>query len=315
MDLNDALLQQAEEYFASNPKARFIQGDLSHGFPDSLKAEEPFDIYLTTYGTLSHFHEDETVELLADVCRHAPANALFVGDWLGRYSYEWQDLWNPHTDREHYIDYRISYIYPEESRELMDVDMFPLRLISRDEVQRIVEKASREAGVEIKIRALFDRSILVGRHMDTGDYNKNCPHLRLAVNSLFEGYQRTNFNTLYIDYIPRRGFDHLNNFFEMFCMSWNALVKYSYSLLSEYDSELEKYRSLPEVLPFYPDPLKETMHDMRHVIEGVGWLKSGDVRANVVEPQLGFSLRRLEMKLGPGLGVGHGTVGIFEIVK
>ena len=98
-------------------------------------------------------------------------------------------------------------------------------------------------------------------------------------------------------------------------MSWNALVKYTYSLLSEYDSELEKFNVLPEMLPFYPEPLKETMYNMRNLIEGVGWLKSGDVRANVIEPQLGFSLRHLEMKLCPGLGVGHGLVGIFEIVK
>lgn len=315
VDLNDDLLRQAEEYFAINPKARFVKADLSNGFPKPLKEEEPFDIYLTTYGTLSHFHEEETVALLADVCRHAPANALFIGDWLGRYSYEWQDLWNPHTNREHYIDYRISYIYPEEERELMDVETFPLRLLSRDEVERIVQKASKDAGVEIRARAVFDRSILVGRHIDTGDYNKNCPRLRRAVNSLFEGYQRTNLETLYIDYLPKRGFDHLNNFFEMFCMSWNALVKYTYSLLSEYDAELEKFSVLPEVLPFYPEPLKETMYNMRNLIEGVGWLKSGDVRANVIEPQLGFYLRHLEMKLSPGLGVGHGMVGIFEIVK
>ena len=51
------------------------------------------------------------------------------------------------------------------------------------------------------------------------------------------------------------------------------------------------------------------------VIEGVGWLKWGDVRANLIESVLGFALRKLEMELQPGTGMGHGLVGIFEIRK
>ncbi|MBW1681989.1 MAG: hypothetical protein JRJ83_11205 [Deltaproteobacteria bacterium] len=54
---------------------------------------------------------------------------------------------------------------------------------------------------------------------------------------------------------------------------------------------------------------------MKRVIKGVGWLEWGDVRANVIEPHLGFSLRKVEMDLQTGSGVGHGLVGIFEIRK
>jgi hypothetical protein len=57
------------------------------------------------------------------------------------------------------------------------------------------------------------------------------------------------------------------------------------------------------------------MHAMRRIIEGVGWLNQGDVRANVIEPQLAYSLRKLEMELQPGKGMGHGLVGVFEIQK
>jgi hypothetical protein len=35
----------------------------------------------------------------------------------------------------------------------------------------------------------------------------------------------------------------------------------------------------------------------------------------VIEPHLGYSLRKLEMEMQPGTGVGHGLVGIFEIHK
>jgi SAM-dependent methyltransferase len=316
LDINVVLLSQANEYYNGNPKIRFVEGDLSNGLPRViLKDQPPFDFYFSSFGTLSHFHDEQCVQIISDICRHAPEYALLMGDWLGRYSYEWQDLWHHPADQEYFMDYRISYLPSEGQNDRAEIASFPLRLMTKDEVMKIIKQASREAGVEIKPLTFSDRSIFVGRHLDTGDYNKNCPRLRLPVNSLFESYERTDLEGLIVDYVPRQGFDHLNNFFEFFFMSCNALVKYTISLLSEYDSEAGKLRSSLEVLPFYPDSLKETMHNMQRVIEGVGWLKSGDVRANVIEPHLGYSLRRLEMDLQPGTGMGHSLVGIFEIRK
>jgi hypothetical protein len=315
LDLNPDLVQQAEEYHANNPKTRFYKGDLTEGLPPEVLAEPPFDVYFTSYGTLSHFHDHQTAKLIADICKHAPDQAIFMGDWLGRYSYEWQDLWHHPVDQEYFMDYRISYIYPEEIRSQVEVASFPLRLITRDEVLKIMEQASRESGVELKPLKFFDRSVLIGRHMDTGDYNANCPKIRLPINSLFEGYCRTELESLLIDYVPRQGFDYLNNFFEMFFMCTNTLVKYTIDLLSAYDRETEEFQSVPEIMPFYPEPLKMAMETMRRVIQGIGWVSFGDVRANVIEPILGYSLRQLEMDLQPGMGVGHGFIGIFEIRK
>jgi len=316
LDINGDLLQQAQEYYGGNAKMKFLECDLSEGLPpDILNDQPPFDFYFNSFGTLSHFDNEQCVKIITDICRHSPDYAIFMGDWLGRYSYEWQDLWHHPADQEYFMDYRISYIYPEEEREKADIDSFPLKLMTRDEVMNIIEKASQEAGIEIKPLILFDRSIFIGRHMETGDYNKNCPKLRTAVNSLFESYLRTDLESLLVDYVPRKGFDNPNNLFESFFMSCNALVQYTISLLGEYDSETEKLTAAPEVLSIYPDPLKEAMDTMRRVIEGVGWLEWGDVRANVIEPHLGYSLRKLEMDLQQGTGVGHGLVGIFEIRK
>lgn len=315
VDLNEDLIQQAEDYYAGNPKLRFFQADLSDGLTPALKEEAPFEFYFTSFGTLSHFTNEQCIKLIADICRHAPDQALFMGDWLGRYSYEWQDLWHNPPDQEYFMDYRISYIYPEEDRHKVDVASFPLKLVSRDEIMDIIHKAAQEAGVEIKPHVFFDRSIFVGRHLETGDYNRNCPKLRTPVNALFETYVRTDMESLLVDYVPRQGFDHINNFFELFFMSCNALVKYTMCLLEEYSCETGTVGRVPEIMPYYPEPLKDAMDTMRRVVEGVGWLKWGDVRANVIEPVLGFSLRKLEMELQPGTGMGHGLVGIFEVRK
>ncbi|MGD9034291.1 MAG: methyltransferase domain-containing protein [Desulfobacteraceae bacterium] len=315
IDINPVLIRQAEEYFSDNPKMRFLEADLSQGLPPEILENQPFDFYFNSYGTLSHFHDEQCVQIFADICRHAPDYALIMGDWLGRYSYEWQDLWHHSADQEYFMDYRISYIYPQEERDKAEVESFPLRLVTQDEIMNIIRSASQRSGIEIKPLIFFDRSIFIGRHLETGEYNKNCPKLRGAVNSLFESYIRTDLQSLLVDYVPRQGFDHLNHFYEMFFMSCNALVEYTRCLLEEYDCETGRLGDVPETLPFYPEPLKEAMETIRRVIEGVGWVTWGDVRANVIEPVLGYSLRKLEMDLQPGKGMGHGLVGIFEIRK
>jgi SAM-dependent methyltransferase len=315
VDVNEELLSQAEACYGTNPKISFQREDLSRGLTEGITRHAPFDLYFSSYGTWSHFTDDQTVKLIADIARHAADHSLLVGDWLGRWSYEWQDLWDAPMDQEYSMDYGISYIYPEQERDKVDVASFPLRLMCRDEIQNLVSRAEKEAGCRIEPVKYFDRSILVGRHLDTGDYNANCPKLRCAINSLFEGYTRTDLESLIVDHVPRPGYGQLNTFFESFFMAANTLVRYTIDLLSGYDAEKGELKNLPPIRPFYPEPLKEAMHSMCRVIEGVGWLPFGDVRANVIEPHLGYCLRKLEMELQPGIGVGHSLCGIFEIRK
>ncbi|MGD2080484.1 MAG: class I SAM-dependent methyltransferase, partial [Nitrospirota bacterium] len=256
-----------------------------------------------------------TVRLVADIARHAKDRAIVVLDWIGRYSYEWQDLWSTEMENEHFMDYRISYIYPPEERGTADIESFPLRLMYSEEATRMIEEASRQARVQINIKQFFDRSIFVGRHMDTADYNKHCPSIRKMVNSLLEPNQRTDLNELFLDYMPKQGFPVINSFFEMFSMSWNALVRHTVEFLQEYhDSERQLEERGPDRYEYYPAPLREAVGTMRRVISTTGDLP-GDTRANIIEPQLAFALRKLEMELQSGIGTGHGLVGILEIVK
>jgi hypothetical protein len=55
------------------------------------------------------------------------------------------------------------------------------------------------------------------------------------------------------------------------------------------------------------------MKRMKKVVSGVGWLTTGLPRENVIEPQLGYALRRLMRTLQKGQGSAHGLVGIFEV--
>ncbi len=318
VDLNQELLDQARQIYGANPKLVFEQADLGQGLP-FRPDEKPCDLYFSSYGTFSHFNQDEPmIKLLAEIAERAEKYCIVVLDWIGRWAYEWQTLWENDLGKIQNMDYVVSYIYEREEREKRrsELQHLYLRMMARREAENIVARAGNKAGVEIKPVAFFDRSIFTGRHMDTNDYNPHAQAIRLAVNSLHEANMRTNLNDLIINYVPRPGFEELNEYFELRQMCWNSLVQYAACLLECYDNKECRFAAeLPEPPANYPSPLLEMMDRMRRVVEGVGWLDVGLPRENIIEPQLGYALRHLVMNLQKGQGAAHSLVGIFEIDK
>ena len=318
VDLSPDLLDHARAIYGQNPKVVFEQGDFTKGLPLS-QDERPFDLYFTSYGTLSHHNDDQTlVRLLADIARACREYCLIVGDWLGRYCYEWQTLWTNDLNENRNMDYVVSYIYDPEEREQRrhELQHLWLRLISRQEIDRIVSAASEEAGVEIKPLLYFDRSMFTGRHMDTAEYNPHAQPIRQGVNCLHEPNYRTNLNALVVNYVPKAGFDFINGYFEHSQMCWNILVHDTQALLETYDQDARRFRKAPPPIPAsYPPELRQMMQRMRQVVEAVGWLDTGLPRENVIEPQLGYALRYLVSRLQHGQGCGHGMGAVFEVCK
>jgi hypothetical protein len=152
--------------------------------------------------------------------------------------------------------------------------------------------------------------------MDTGEYNRHAQPMRQVVNSLHEANMRTDLSSLLIDYMPKKGFDFLNDYFELLQMCWNTLVHYVCRLLETYDENQRAFNPNPSEVPStYPPALADMMNRMRQVVEGVGWLGIGLPRENIIEPQLGYALRYLITNLQQGRGCAHSLVGIFEIDK
>ena len=316
IDLNEELLNQARGIYGQNPKVSFGRADFTQGLPLG-EDEKPYDLYFSSFGTFSHHNDDATaVRLLADIARRVQHYCVIVCDWLGRYSYEWQDLWTHEPAELRNMDYVVSYIYTEEERERRrdELQHLNLRLMSRAEVDTIIAQASQEAGIEIKPLQFFDRSVFIGRHMDTRDYNPHAQPIRNAVNSLHEANLRTELGSLIIDYVPKPGFDELNEYFEHLAMCWNTLVRYVGWLLLVYDEQNREFREpVPAAPASYPPPLRDMMERMKLVVQGIGWLGYGLPRENIIEPQLGYALRYLVCSLQQGRGCAHGLVGIFEV--
>lgn len=318
LDLNEDLLQQGRQIYGNSPKMVFEQGDFTKD-PVLKDGEKPFDLYFSSYGTFSHHNDDESaVRLLTEIAEKTEKYALVVCDWLGRYSYEWQTLWSNDLSENRNMDYVISYIYEKEERERRrdELQHLKLRLMGRQEADNIIEQASKNSGVKIKPIKFFDRSVFTGRHMDTGDYNPHSQEIRYAVNSLHEVNIRTEMSSVKIDYVPKVGFDFLNDYFERLQMCWNRLVDYVVFLMEHYDQHTQRFSVDVTAIPAsYPKPLRYAMEKMRHVVEGVGWLRVGMPRENIIEPQLGYALRHMISNLQEGLGGSHGFCCIMEIEK
>ncbi len=318
VDLNEDLLDQARQIYGDNPKLSFEVGDFTKPL-DCIRESKPFDLYFTSFGTFSHHNDDETaVQLLCDIASHVEDYCVVVCDWLGRWSYEWQDLWTNNLADLRNMDYVVSYIYDEEERELRrdSLEHLLLRVMSRQEADAIIKEASRRAGVEIRPLNFFDRSVITGRHMDTREYNRHAQPMRMAVNSLHETNIRTDLSSLTFNYVPKPGFDFINDYYEHLQMCWNTLVEHAAHLLTVFDEEKREFDPELEPVPAsYPPALRDMMERLRLIVRGTGWLGYGLPRENIIEPQLGYALRYLVCNLQRGQGCGHGLVSVLEISK
>lgn len=274
-DINENFIKEAGRIYKDKGKASFEVADFSSGLP----FEEEYDFYFTSYGSLSHNNDEQTIRLLGDIA-DCSDDCFVLCDWLGAYSYEWPRLWG-----EEWMDYRISYL-PESGEE-----SFPLRLMPPENVFKMIRAASNR----IKVEEIFDRSIFVGRHMDTSEYNDYCKPLRLAINSLFEHNVYTDFESLLITYHSQEDFPALNSFFEDFSRHWNAFVG------GMMGGDCETKIKIPE------------MEELEQMVKNAPRVKISNYRENVIEPQLGYALRNLEMRLQRGMGTAHGLLAILRI--
>ena len=205
------------------------------------------------------------------------------------------------------MDYVISYINRGNGKKQPKLTSFPLRIMGRKEVFHIYHQTKTKTGGNIILRKLADRSSFVGRHIDTAQYNPHCQPLRQLVNSLFEPNVSTNLDELLVHYVPMEGFADVNAYYQRFTDWWNYLIIYTKALLEQ---------NTPPEAPVGKSMVgSRTLSIMKRVVGVAAKTSIGTPRASLVEPQLGYCLRELEMGIQKGLGCGHGLVAIFEVTK
>jgi SAM-dependent methyltransferase len=308
VDLSQPMIEQGRQNYAGVKNITFRQGDLSEGL-GAVKSEPPFDIYFSSYGALSHLDTEELRHCLTDILHHANPGALVVLDMVGRYSPEWPLYWKGRNGSGDMHPYSMSYMYDEQERRNGDVEQFPLRFWSGDELRELCGELGRVHGLSMKPIEFLDRSIFVGRHVDTKEYQCSLPRLRSVVNNLYELNVRTKLEQLRVDYRPSEGPDRLNRFFAELAMSWTKVVDFTLERIQGDRMDLVALDGWRDFLP----PLQKALMTMDRVIDSVAWIGLGDVRANIIEPQLGYVLRRLENSMQQGWGCGHSLVVVLQV--
>ncbi len=310
LDISQAMVEKGQTLFETHPYVQFQQADLSEGLGEIKQTQSPFDLYFSSYGSLSHLARKDLVTLLGDICHHGRDGSYIVMDLIGRYSIEWPDFWYAQSENEKVRQYNMGYLYSDEVRQTADIESFPIRFWTGEEVRDLAQEITDQVGVELEVVRLVDRSILVGRHTDTRSFNSKLKPIRRCINSLHEDYLRTNLDELMLDASIFPDHPFISPLLHELINSWNILLEFTQHRLSH-------NFSLPEIKGWdeFPKPLQFALMTIDRVIADVGWMWYGDPRANIIEPQLGYALRTLEYEMQRGWGCGHGLIAVLKVKK
>lgn len=306
VDLSQAMVEQGRRNFEGLDAVRFEQADLREGLA-AVAAEPPFDIYVSSYGSLSHLDGPDLVRCLTDVAGHAAPGAIVVLDLVGRYSPEWPGYWQAQSGAGEMRPYSMSYLYADGTRG--EVERFPLRFWTGEEIGDLCAQVADRARVDVGLLAILDRSIFVGRHVDTREYDCQLPPLRGLVNRLYEQNVRTRIEDLRVDHRLSPPDPAVERFFLTLTECWNHVVEFTLARLGARQLDptgIEGWES-------FPAPLQDALRTMDRVVASASAIDVGDTRANVVEPQLAYVLQRLEHTLQKGLGCGHGLLAVLRV--
>ena len=305
VDISAHMIQQGRHNYQNRNNIRFELADLNKGFP--LKNEEPFDIYFSSYSSLSHLPPENLETLVAGMLNNAEPGSFIVFDLLGKCSLEWPKYWN---ECRIMLPYNMAYLLPPESRDTecihLDVCFWvPCKLFD------ILDSAAKKAEKSFQIVQSIDRSLFVGRHMETGLFGAPCFNYRYQVNRLFDQDHREEIENLLIDLgwcsrlekIQPEIFARLNDYKE----KWNCVIHLVKALLQGDNSMVSHL-------------IETTPADISNELKFLAWLYRNahrfpvvDFWASIMGPQIAVILRNIEMSLGPALGCGHGLFCVVEI--
>jgi SAM-dependent methyltransferase len=313
IDLCPTMIAQATRHFAGSPQASFAVGDLAD-LGQLLRGQQPFDLYYNSYGSLSHLDDGQLRHMIDGVLRHQSGPCVLLIDVHGQYSPEWPIYWNYSRDAgaPRMQPYNMVWMYPEAERgsRLDEQKGYRVRYWRGDELRHYLRGIP---GVVERQRSLtfIDRSVLVGRHMDTACFRPGCKPLRRAVNALFEFNQISTPDDLRADDLPPTGDAQADAFFAGYILAWNALVDWFGRLTS--GQQPPAPADLCSAGGPVPAVLREGLEALVEQSRRLAWFNPGDPEANLLQPQFGLLLRQFEFHTQQGLGCGHGLLAVLEL--
>jgi len=309
VDLSPAMVAQGAANYRSKPHARFLEADLSEGFP--RPEEPPFHVYFSSYGALSHLTVGELEQLSQQIFAHAANGSIMVYDLYGRWSAEWPLYWDRSADEQ--LPYNMAYLFPPHKQDSATADWFDVTFWTGAELVQAIQRASLAAGTQVNVLTLKDRSLLVGRHMDTCFFKPTRFAVRNQVNHLFERDYRGETAGLQLDlsYLAdgRSSGREAQRRIRSYHGSWCAVTGTLDALMQGDNARVKQW------IESSPEALAEDLKMLAWLYRNADRFPVVDFWASVMGPQVACVLRNHELNLPEGLGCGHGLFCVVEIRK
>ena len=308
IDISPEMVNQGKQNYAGQAHAEFVQADLSEGF--SLLNDNPYDIYFSSYASLSHLDYAELQQLTQQIFSHINGRGYMVFDLHGRYSPEWPKYWT--KDCYSPLPYTMAYLLPPQEQNTEKIKWFDVTYYNGSELRELIESAAKAAGKKAKIITMQDRSIFVGRHMDTSLFKKQKYQIRAEVNRLFERDYRERINglSLDIDYLQdvkdvnRQAWTRIFDYYNL----WQTVINMLQALINADNVEVKR------IIELSCEKLTDDLKMLAWLYRNADRFPAVNFWASVMGPQVACVLRNLEFSLPQqGLGCGHSLSCVVEI--
>ena len=309
IDISPAMVEQGWKNYHERENVQFLRGDLSEGFP--LEEEEPFDVYFSSYCSLSHLSAPELLELMKELCSHIEETGYIVFDLYGRYSSEWPIYWT--GDNSQHLPYNMAYLLSRKERDPEKIEWFEVTFWDSGEILSLIDSAAAETNRKAHVRQIKDRSILVGRHIETGLFGGRSLNLRNQTNHLFDrdyrgDVQKMTADMSYLDTFPTNNDTALHRIHE-YQEQWNTVIQIMKALIERNNSEVKR------LIEGSQGKLEDELKMLAWLYRNAERFPVVDFWASIMGPQIACVLRNLEMGLPDGVGCGHSLFCIVEIRK
>lgn len=311
LDVSPSMIGQGKANYSDHGNISFEYANLEDGLPASVLKQRHYDLYFSSYGSLSHLHPAALNNLAEQVFKHASKGSVFIFDTHGKFSPSWPKYW---AEEKTMLPYTMAYLVPGDKRKEENIEWFNICYWRVDELKGLLNKAAQKAGVSINITYMLDRSVFVGRHIDTGLLSGKAMPLRYQVSRLLDHGYRGEVEHLRIDLHHLQQYKDLNpGVWERltdYQKKWNKLIFLLEALMHSEDKKVKDFIENTDI---------ELMSDD---LKFVTWLYRNadrfpvvDFWASIIGPQIAVILRNMEMSYPEGVGCGHGLLCAVEIMK
>lgn len=154
------------------PASKTATGDfVAHDLREGLGpvGDEPFDVYLASFGVASHLSPAQLANLLETIAAHGRPGSIVAIEALGLFSLEWPKLWDTPIGSERSLPYRLGG----------EVEVHPW---AAGELFAVFEAAG------ITPQRALDRTVQAGPKLSEDRYWPGLPPVRDGLNRLLDGY-------------------------------------------------------------------------------------------------------------------------------